>query len=40
MRSRAFKECKESVVERDAVVVGDFSENYTFVIQDEVQSHH
>ena len=39
-QSRAFKQCKENAAEGEAVVVGDFSENYTFVLQDEVQSYH
>ena len=39
-QSRAFKEYKENVAEGEAVVAGDISENYTFVIQSEVKSYH
>ena len=39
-QSKKFREMKETVAPGEAVVVGDFSENYTFVVQDEVQSYH
>ena len=33
-------ETKERLKPGEAVVIGDFSENYTFVIQDAVQGYH
>ena len=35
-----FKNIKENVKTNEVVVVGDFSENYSFTVQDEVQSFH
>ena len=31
---------KENLLEHSAIVLGDFAENYTFVVQDEIQSFH
>ena len=39
-QSSYFKYCKENLGPDELVVVGDFAENYSFVIQDEVQSYH
>ena len=39
-QSRSFSDMKKNVREREAVVVGDFSENYSFVIQDAIQGWH
>ena len=39
-QSRAFKEYKENVAKGEVVVSGDFSENHTFVIQNDVKSYH
>ena len=39
-QSSYFKYCKENLEPDELVVVGDFTENYSFVIQDEVQSYH
>ena len=38
--NRAFKDYKENVAEGEAAVVGDFNENYNFLILSEVQSYH
>lgn len=35
-----FKDLKHNLSETDCIVVGDFSENYSFVVQDEVQGFH
>ena len=34
------KHPKEIVSPDEAIVLGDFAENYTFVVQDEIQSYH
>ncbi len=41
-RSQAayLKHLKESIQEDDVIVLGDFAENFKFVIQDEIQSYH
>ena len=39
-QSRTFSDMKKNVGEREAVVVADFSENYSFVIQDAIQGWH
>lgn len=39
-QSKTFREMKDTLAPGETVVVGDFSQNYTFVLQDEVQSHH
>lgn len=35
-----FKNLKDNLDETECLIVGDFSENYSFVIQDEVQGFH
>ena len=35
-----FKNLKINLEENECVIVGDFSENYSFVVQDEVQGFH
>jgi len=40
MLSNFYKDCKEDLVEGEVLVVMDFAENYSFVVQDEVQSFH
>jgi len=39
-QSKLFKECKENILEKEAVIQIDFAENYAAVTQDEVQSAH
>ena len=39
-QSAHFKNLKASVQPGEAVIVGDFSENYSFTVQDEIQSFH
>ena len=39
-QSRYSKEIKESLNNETVVFLGDFAENYKFVVQDEVQSFH
>ena len=39
-QSKFFKHLKESVADDEAVVVGDFAENYAFIVQDAVQGYH
>ena len=39
-QSSYFSKAKEDLSPEEAIVVGDFSENYCFVVQDAVQSHH
>ena len=39
-QSKYLKECKENLTENECIVLGDFSENYQFVMQDEIQSYH
>ena len=34
------KKCKENLKENELIVLGDFAENYKFVVQDEVQGYH
>ena len=34
------KDTKSSLTEGEVVIICDFSENYSFVLQDAVQSHH
>ena len=38
MQATHYKQSKETLAEGDVLVICDFSENYSFVIQDEVQS--
>ena len=40
MQSNSYKDCKENLIEGEVLVVMDFAENYSFVVQDEVQSFH
>ncbi len=37
VQAKYLKKCKEELKEIEAIVLGDFSENYKFVIQDEIQ---
>ncbi len=39
-QAKYFADCKGNLPENSLVVVGDFAENYTFVVQDEIQSFH
>ena len=39
-QSTYFKNLKETIQEGELVLVGDFSENYSFVVQDAVQGYH
>lgn len=39
-QSSYINEIKNNLTDADCVVICDFSENYTFVIQDEAQSYH
>ena len=39
-QSTYFKNLKEEIQEGELVLVGDFSENYSFVVQDAVQGFH
>ena len=39
-QSEAFKSAKEGLKDGEVLVVGDFAENYSFVIQDAAQGHH
>ena len=39
-QARCLKIRKEQIGEDTAIVLGDFAENYSFVVQDEVQSYH
>ena len=34
------KQCKDNLLHDECIWLGDFSENYEFVVQDEVQSYH
>ena len=40
MQSSAYKMAKEDLKEGQMIVVCDFAENYSFVVQDEIQSFH
>lgn len=40
MQSLHYKQSKENLSEGEVLVICDFSENYSFVIQDEIQSFH
>ena len=35
-----FTECKENLEENEIIILGGFAENYSFVVQDEVQGFH
>ena len=39
-QSEAFKVAKESLKEDEVLLVGDFAENYSFVVQNAAQGHH
>lgn len=39
-QAQHFKDTKENLKETDCLVIGDFAENYTFTVQDEIQSFH
>ena len=39
-QSKYFKNLKENLLPNEAILVGDFAENYAFVVQNEVQSFH
>ena len=39
-QARYLKQRKENITEETALFLGDFAENYTFLIQDEIQSYH
>ena len=39
-QSSYLKHLKEKISPDEAIVLGDFAENYTFVVQDEIQSYH
>ena len=39
-QSKYLKNLKETLSLDEAIVLGDFAENYTFVVQDEIQSYH
>ena len=38
--SRYLKNCKENLNQNECLILGDFAENYQYVVQDEVQSYH
>jgi hypothetical protein len=40
VQSTSFKNLKNSLTKEECVVIADFSENFTFVMQDEIQSYH
>ena len=40
MQSKFLNDCKTNLEDGEFLVVCDFPQNYTFVLQDEVQSHH
>lgn len=40
IQSASFKDMKSTLTKEECVVVADFSENFTFIIQDEIQSFH
>ena len=39
-QAKFLKTTKESLLHNEAIVLGDFAENYQFVVQDEIQSYH
>ena len=39
-QAKYLKQCKENLAKDEIVILGDFAENFKFVIQDEVQSYH
>lgn len=40
IQSASFKDLKSTLTKEECVVVADFAENFTFVVQDEIQSYH
>lgn len=40
IQSYHFKELKGNLEDSDCLVIGDFTENFTFYVQDEIQSFH
>lgn len=40
IQSQHLKELKENITNGECVILGDFAENYTFTVQDEIQSFH
>jgi hypothetical protein len=40
VQAKYLKKCKEELKEIEVIVLGDFAENYKFVIQDEIQGFH
>lgn len=40
IQSASFKEIKSTLTKEECVVVADFAENFSFVVQDEIQSYH
>lgn len=39
-QSKFLKESKEKLANNEFIVISDFAENYTFVVQDEIQAYH
>ena len=39
-QAKYLKKCKEELKENEVIVLGDFAENYQFVVQDEIQGFH
>ena len=39
-QSNYLRECKDNLEENEVIILGDFAENYSFVVQDEVQGFH
>ena len=39
-QAKYLKKCKDELKENEVIVLGDFAENYQFVIQDEIQGFH
>lgn len=40
VQGRVLKEKKENLLDTECIVLADFSENYTFIVQDEIQGYH
>ena len=39
-QAQYLKQCKEELADDSVIILGDFAENFKFIIQDEVQSYH
>jgi hypothetical protein len=39
-QAKYLKDCKELLNQNECIVLGDFAENFQFIVQDEVQSYH